>query len=246
MTSRSCPTFLQSQIFYVPKNQALVKANVRFYASCWPWVPSGSALRAGALALAPIFSGLRAGRRARLAWRPARALLHSRGGATGALAPFCFYSHFAESGWKCAAESREMGRSGSRARRDRPSKKPTPLPQRRRPHANQIKGRSRLVVRPAARTRVTARTPHRGRAAARRRSRCRARECTGRHAALLLSSMPSFLCWLFMHQASRAGKQDLVCFQCNAFCLKREQVKQLFVFLNTIFLSKRNIGVVGT
>ena len=119
-----------------------------------------------------------------------------------------------------------MGRSGSRARRDRPSKKPTPLPQRRRPHANQIKGRSRLVVRPAARTRVTARTPHRGRAAARRRSRCRARECTGRHAALLLSSMPSFLCLLFMHQASRAGKQDLVCFQCNTFCLKREQVKQ--------------------
>lgn len=147
---------------------------------------------------------------------------------------------------ECAAESRETGRSGSRARRDRPSKKPTPLPQRRRPHANQIKGRSRLVVRPAARTRVTARTPHRGRAAARRRSRCRARECTGRHAALLLSSMPSFLCLLFMHQASRAGKQDLVCFQCNAFCLKREQVKQLFVFLNTIFLSKRNIGVVGT
>ena len=135
-----------------------------------------------------------------------------------------------------------MGRSGSRARRDRPSKKPTPLPQRRRPHANQIKGRSRLVVRPAARTRVTARTPHRDRAAARRRSRCRARECTGRHAALLLSSMPSFLCWLFMHQASRAGKQDLVCFQCNAFCLKREQAEQPFVFLNTIFLSKRNIG----
>ena len=112
----------------------------------------------------------------------------------------------------CAAESREMGRSGSRARRDRPSKKPTPLPQRRRPHANQIKGRSRLVVRPAARTRVTARTPHRGRAAARRRSRCRARECTGRHAALLLSSMPSFLCLLFMQQASRAGKEDLVFF----------------------------------
>ena len=158
---------------------------------------------------------------------------------------FSWIYTYAESGWN-AAESRETGRSGSRARRDRPSKKPTPLPQRRRPHANQIKGRSRLVVRPAARTRVTARTPHRGRAAARRRSRCRARECTGRHAALLLSSMPSFLCWLFMHQASRAGKQDLVCFQCNAFCLKREQVKQMFVFLNTIFLSKRNIGVVGT
>ena len=177
--------------------------------------------------------------------RPVRAPLHSRGDKAVPWPRFSFYTH-AESGWKCAAESREMGRSGSRARRDRPSKKPTPLPQRRRPHANQIKGRSRLVVRPAARTRVTARTPHRGRAAARRRSRCRARECTGRHAALLLSSMPSFLCLLFMQQASRAGKQDLVCFQCNAFCLKREQVKQLFVFLNTIFLSKRNIGVVGT
>ena len=116
------------------------------------------------------------------------------------------YLHFyAESGWN-AAESRETGRSGSRARRDRPSKKPTPLPQRRRPHANQIKGRSRLVVRPAARTRVTARTPHRGRAAARRRSRCRARGCTGRHAALLLSSMPSFLCSLCTKQAEQGSK----------------------------------------
>ena len=160
--------------------------------------------------------------------------------------PVLVFTRMLNQAGMCRAESREMGRSGSRARGDRPSKKPTPLPQRRRPHANQIKGRSRLVVRPAARTRVTARTPHRGRAAARRRSRCRARECTGRHAALLLSSMPSFLCLLFMQQASRAGKQDLVCFQCNAFCLKREQVKQLFVFLNTIFLSKRNIGVVGT
>ena len=27
-------------------------------------------------------------------------------------------------------------------------------------------------------------------------------------------------------------------FQCNAFCLKREQVEQEFVFLNTLFLSK--------
>ena len=54
--------------------------------------------------------------------------------------------------------------------------------------------------------------------------------------------MPFSLCLLFMHQASRAGKQDLVCFQCNAFCLNREQVKQELVFLNTIFLSKRNIG----
>ena len=109
----------------------------------------------------------------------------------------------AESGAGMCRENRETGRSGSHARRDRPSKKPTPLPQRRRPHANQIKGRSRLVVRPAARTRVTALTPHRGRAAARRRSRCRARECTGRHAALLLSSMPSFLCTKQAEQGSK-------------------------------------------
>ena len=133
-------------------------------------------------------------------------------------------------------------KAGSRARRNRPSKKPTPLPQRRRPHANQIKGRSRLVVRPAARTRVTARTPHRGRAAARRRSRCRARECTGRHAALLLSSMPSFLCWLFMHQASRAGKQDLVCFQCNAFCLKRAGETNVCVSQHNIPFKKKHRG----
>ena len=149
-----------------------------------------------------------------MAWRPARAPPHLRGGATGALAPFCFYSHFAESGWKCAAESREMGRSGSRARRDRPSKKPTPLPQRRRPHANQIKGRSRLVVRPAARTRVTARTPHRSRAAARRRSRCRARECTGRHAALLLSQCPLSFVLYAPSKQSREARPCVFSMQC--------------------------------
>ena len=137
--------------------------------------------------------------------RPVRAPLHSRGDKAVPWPRFSFYTH-AESGWKCAAESREMGRSGSRARRDRPSKKPTPLPQRRRPHANQIKGRSRLVVRPAARTRVTARTPHRGRAAARRRSRCRARECTGQHAALLSSSPLSFVGSLCTKQAEQGSK----------------------------------------
>ena len=144
-----------------------------------------------------------------MAWRPARAPLHSRGRRHGCpgpvLAGFTRIYTYAESGWN-AAESRETGRSGSRARRDRPSKKPTPLPQRRRPHANQIKGHSRLVVRPAARTRVTARTPHRGRAAARRRSRCRARECTGRHAALLLSSPLSFVGSLCTKQAEQGSK----------------------------------------
>ena len=102
----------------------------------------------------------------------------------------------------------------SRARRDRPSKKPTPLPQRRRPHANQIKGRLRLVVRPAARTRVTARTPHRDRAAARRRSRCRARECTGRHAALLLSPCPLSFVLYAPSKQSREARPCVFSMQC--------------------------------
>ena len=195
--------------------------------------------------LAPTFTGVRAGRGPRLAWHPARAAVPLAGRRHGCPGPvlllvagFTRIYTYAESGWN-AAESREMGRSGSRARRDRPSKKPTPLPQRRRPHANQIKGRSRLVVRPAARTRVTARTPHRGRAAARRRSRCRARGCTGRHAALLLSSMPSFLCLLL----SREARPCVFSMQC---LLLEKRAGETTVFLNTIFLSKRNIGVVGT
>ena len=72
---------------------------MRFYASCWPWVPSGSALRAGALALAPTFTGLRAGRGAGLAWRPVRAPLHSRGDKAVPWPRFSFYT-YAESGWK--------------------------------------------------------------------------------------------------------------------------------------------------
>ena len=142
-----------------------------------------------------------------LDWPGAQSVPRSTPGATRRCpGPVLAFTRMLNKAGICAAESREMGCSGSRARRDRPSKKPTPLPQRRRPHANQIKGRSRLVVRPAARTRVTARTPHRGRAAARRRSRCRARECTGRHAALLLSSMPSFLCSLCTKQAEQGSK----------------------------------------
>ena len=180
-------------------------------------MPTGSALRAGALALAPTFAGLRAGRGHRLAWRPARAaapLAGRRHGCPGpVLAGFTRIYTYAESGWN-AAESKETGRSGSRARRDRPSKKPTPLPQRRRPHANQIKGRSRLVVRPAARTRVTARTPHRGRAAARRRSRCRARECTGRHAALLLSQCPLSFVLYAPSKQSREARPCVFSMQC--------------------------------
>ena len=179
-----------------------------------PAVLSVSALRAGALALAPTFTGLRAGRGAGLAWRPVRAPLHSRGDKAVPWPRFSFYT-YAESGWNnMPAESREMGCSGSRARRDRPSKKPTPLPQRRRPHANQIKGRSRLVVRPAARTRVTARTPHRGRAAARRRSRCRARECTGRHAALLLSQCPLSFVLYAPSKQSREARPCVFSMQC--------------------------------
>ena len=166
-------------------------------------MPTGSALRAGALALAPTFPGLRGDD---LNWAGSQPVPRSTPVATRRCpGPVLAFTRMLNQAGMCAAESREMGRSGSRARRDRPSKKPTPLPQRRRPHANQIKGRSRLVVRPAARTRVTARTPHRGRAAARRRSRCRARGCTGRRAALLLSSMPSFLC-LCTKQAEQGSK----------------------------------------
>ena len=48
-----------------------------------------------------------------------------------------------------------------------------------------------------------------------------------------------FVCSLCTKQAEQ-GSKTLCVF--NAFCLNREQVKQELVFLNTIFLSKRNIG----
>ena len=87
-------------------------------------------------------------------------------------------------------------------------------------------------------------TTNEGREAA--RCRCCRRPGEGSPRFFCLHPLSSFISFvftaLFMQQASRAGKQDLVCFQCNAFCLKREQAEQPFVFLNTIFLSKRNIG----
>ena len=73
VTSRSCPTFLQSQIFYVRTFAGYLLPNRGFQLLPCPAVLSVSALRAGALALAPTFTGLRAGRGAGLAWRPFRA-----------------------------------------------------------------------------------------------------------------------------------------------------------------------------
>ena len=63
-----------------------------------------------------------------------------------------------------------------------------------------------------------------------------------------LGDGPRFFCLQCpaLYAASKPSREARLCvFQCNAFCLKREQ-KQEFVFLNTGFLSKRNIGVVGT
>ena len=56
--------------------------------------------------------------------------------------------------------------------------------------------------------------------------------------SFLLSSRPSF-------RSQQAGKQNLAFFNAmRFFCLKKAQAKQELVFLNTIFLSKRNMGVV--
>ena len=94
MTSRSCPTFLQSQIFYVRTFAGYLLPNRGFQLLPCPAVLSVSALRAGALALAPTFTGLRAGRGAGLAWRPVRAPPHSRGDKAVPWPRF-----HAESGW---------------------------------------------------------------------------------------------------------------------------------------------------
>ena len=96
--SRSCPTFLQSQIFYVRIFAGYLLPNRGFQLLPCPAVLSVSALRAGALALAPTFTGLRAGRGAGLAWRPVHAPLHSRGDKAVPWPRFSFYT-YAESGW---------------------------------------------------------------------------------------------------------------------------------------------------
>ena len=115
VTSRSSPTKVRSQIFYVRTSEGHLLPNRAPQSLQCRGVPTGSALRAGALALAPTFARLRAWRGTRLAWRPARAPLHSRGRRHGCpgpvLAGFTRIYTYAESGWN-AAESRETGRSG--------------------------------------------------------------------------------------------------------------------------------------
>ena len=54
-----------------------------------------------------------------------------------------------------------------------------------------------------------------------------------------LSSFISFVCPLYA--ASKQSREDLAFFNAmRFFCLKKAQAKQEFVFLNTIFLLKRN------
>ena len=64
VTSRSSPTKVRSQIFYVRTSEGHLLPNRAPQSLQCRGVPTGSALRAGALALAPISTGLRTGRRA--------------------------------------------------------------------------------------------------------------------------------------------------------------------------------------
>ena len=89
VTSRSSPTKVRSQIFYVRTSQRFERPNRGFQLPPCPGALSVSALRAGALALAPTCTVLRARRGPGLTWHPARALAPIWGdrGAFGPL--FC-------------------------------------------------------------------------------------------------------------------------------------------------------------
>ena len=107
MTSRSAPTFLQSQIFYVRTSEGHALPCRGFQLPPCPGVLSASALRAGALALAPTCTGLRG--RPRPAPSPGPApLLGRRQG--------CLWPRFMlnQAGKPNAAERRKSSRSGSR------------------------------------------------------------------------------------------------------------------------------------
>ena len=112
VTSRSSPTKVRSQIFYVRTSQSFERPNRGFQLPPCPGALSVSALRAGALALAPTCTVLGAGRDSGPTWHPARALAPIWAATGAPLARF-----FAESGWlrvaKCA-ERRKTSRSGSR------------------------------------------------------------------------------------------------------------------------------------
>ena len=90
VTSGSAPTFLQSQIFYVRTSEGHALPYRGFQLPPCPGALSVSALRAGALALAPTCTVLRAGRGPGPTWHPARALVPIWGGDRGAFGPlFC-------------------------------------------------------------------------------------------------------------------------------------------------------------
>ena len=97
--------FLQSQIFYVRTSEGHALPYRGFQLPPCPGALSVSALRAGALALAPTCTGPRTGRGAGPAWRPVLAPVPSLGGAGGAFGPL--FGFFAESGWQAKCRGKE-------------------------------------------------------------------------------------------------------------------------------------------
>ena len=90
VTSRSRRTKVRSQIFYVCIFEGCALPYRGFQLPPCPGALSVSALRAGALALAPTCTVLRAGRGPGPTWHPARALVPIWGGDRGAFGPlFC-------------------------------------------------------------------------------------------------------------------------------------------------------------
>ena len=194
VTSRSSPTKVRSQIFYVRTSQRFERPNRGFQLPPCPGVLSASALRAGALALAPTCTGLRG--RPRPAPSPGPApLLGRRQG--------CLWPRFMlnQAGKPNAAERRKSSRSGSRL--DEIGQARRRLYWRALRCSKQLKRPPQTARRPAEEQaeRGAARTPALFSSA---NARTTARLLRGS------SFLPSFLCFVFtyfpLYAASRVGK----------------------------------------
>ena len=150
VTSGSSPTKVRSQIFYVRTSEGHALRYRGFQLPPCPAVLSVSALRAGALALAPTCTRPRTGRGVGPAWRPVRPLAPSCGGQGPAF--------FAESAgkrllpWK--EENEQLKELARKKRQKREKEAESAAATAGREGASQIKSRSavRPPGRPAART----------------------------------------------------------------------------------------------
>ena len=193
---------------------------------CPAAVLSVSALRAGALALAPTCTGPRTGRGAGPAWRPVRPPALSWGGHGSAF----LLNQLAKVFCRGKEENEQLKELARKKKQKREKEAESAAATAGREGASQIKSRS--AARPPGRPMLLSR----GRAAARCCCHRGARKCTGRHPAASEARTARSV-----RQGAERRREKEAAFCCcplGFLCLLLSDDKQKLAFINAVYLKK--------